>query len=378
MQDGNVYTNASYGVSDVTMRINMEPGIGQINLEVVDEHAQAKAELQEILDQQVKQQNILGMVMAARLADGTVIWGTSGHTDPSKTERWSANTPSRIASVTKTFTAVAVMQLMEEGRLSLDDTVDTWFPEQPKGDKITVRMLLSHTSGLADYQTVFGMDPEKWMKVWTPEALIAEANKAGPVGEPGSTAAHYSNANYIMLGLIIEQVTGNSWAHEVEARIIEPLGLNDTGFPTADMWNEGVVPGYMKTSDGYMSTLEFPWYPHQSTAWAAGEIISSAADLLTFASALFEGQLVSKETLAIMTQPVGTGGGRKWGLGGGVIEVNGHSAFGMGGDSVDYHAFFIGIPESQVIVTALVNTDRGNVISPGIAVLQSISQPDQK
>lgn len=187
-RDGNVFTNDAYGVSEVTLQVNIEAGIGHINLEV-DEHTQAKVTLQNLLDQQVKRQGILGMVMAVRLADGTVIWDTSGYTSPVGNERWSADTPSLIASVTKTFTAVVVMQLIEEGKLSLDDTVVTWFPEQPNGDKITVRMLLSHTSGLANYTTTFGTDLEKWTKEWTPEDLIAEANKAGPVGVPGSSAA---------------------------------------------------------------------------------------------------------------------------------------------------------------------------------------------
>jgi D-alanyl-D-alanine carboxypeptidase len=335
-----------------------------------DEHAQAKAVLQNLLDEQVKKQGIPGMVMAVRLADGAVIWGTSGYTSPSGEERWGANTPTLIASVTKTFTAVVVMQLVEEGKLSLDDTVDTWFPEQPNGDKITVRMLLSHTSGLADYQTVFGMDPEKWTREWTPEELIAEANKAGSVGKPGSRVAHYSNANYIMLGLIIEKATGNSWEHEVESRITQPLGLKDTTFGKEGIWNEGVIPGYLKTTDGYLSTLELPWYPHASTAWAAGGMVSTVSDLMTFASALFDGGLVSKETLATMTQPVATGEGRAWALGGAVTEIAGHLGFGMGGDSVDYHAFFAGMLDSKLIVTALVNSGEGDVIAPSMAALQ--------
>ncbi len=373
-QDGNIYTNPAYGVSAVTVHVAIESGIGRINLEV-DEHTQAQAALQELLDQQVEMQNIPGMVMAERLADGTVIWDTSGYTSPSGTERWSANTASNIASVTKTFTAVVVMQLVEEGKLSLDDTVDTWFPEQPAGDRITVRMLLSHTSGLADYQTVFGMDPEKWTKDWAPEDLIAVANEAGPVDEPGSRRAHYANTNYFLLGLIIEKVTGNSWAHEVESRIIEPLDLKDTAIAKDGRRNEGVVSGYLKTPDGYLSSLEMPWYPHASTAWAAGGMVSSASDLMTFASALFDGRLVSKETLAVMAQPVGTGGGRAWGLGGGIIEVAGRTAFGMGGDSVDYHAFFIGILDSKLVVTALVNAGDGEVIAPSLAALKYISQP---
>jgi hypothetical protein len=122
-KDGMVYTNATYGVSDVTLQVNIEAGIGKIHLEVADEHAQGKAVLKNLLDEQVAKQGILGMVMAVRLPDGTVIWDTSGYTSPSKEERWTADTRSFIASVTKTFTAVVVMQLVEEGKLSLDDTV---------------------------------------------------------------------------------------------------------------------------------------------------------------------------------------------------------------------------------------------------------------
>ena len=379
-QDGNVYTNAAHGVSDVTMQIDMESGIGQINLEIVDEHIQAKATLQQLLDQQVKQQDILGMVMAERLADGTVIWGTSGHIDPSEKEGWNATTPSLIASVTKTFTAVVVMQLVEERKLSLDDNVDTWFPEQPNGAKITVRMLLSHTSGLAEFSSTFGTDIDKWSRDWTPEELIAEANTLPPVGASGSNVAHYSNTNYMMLGRIIEKVTGNSWEQEIESRIIRPLGLKNTTFTTKVKGNGDVVSGYMNTSDGYQSVFEHPWYSRvsPSTAWAAGGIVSSTSDMMTFASALFDGKLVSSETLAMMTEPIGIEGNRAWGLGGGVAEVADQRAFGMGGDTRGYHAFFIGVPETKLIVFAMVNTDEGNVITPSMTALQYISQQDQK
>ena len=323
-----------------------------------------------LLDEHVEKQDILGMVMAVRLADGTVIWDTAGYTSPSGNEHWTANTASLIASVTKTFTAVVVMQLVEDGKLSLDDTVDTWFPEQPDGDKITVRMLLSHTSGLAGFSSAWGTDLDKWSRDWTPEELIAEANKAGSVGEPGSRWAHYSNTNYIMLGRIIEKVTGNSWDHEVESRIIKPLGLKNTILNDGN-WKEKVVPGYLKTSDGYQNILEHPWYSQVSASvgWAAGGIVSSAADLMTFASALFDGRLVSKETLELMSQSVGTGDGWAWGIGGGEMEVDGHKAFGMGGDNACYQTFFIGTLDGKFIVVALVNTN-GDVKSPSMDALQ--------
>jgi len=204
-----------------------------------DEHAETRAALQGLIDQQVKEQDILGMAMAVRLADGTVIGVASGYSDPSGEKAWSVDTVSAIGSVTKTFTGVVVMQLVEEGKLSLDDTIDTWFPEQPNGDRITIRMLLSHTSGIANYISIENVMEGKWASEWAPMDLVAEANKLNPVGEPGSSEAHYSNTNYILLGLIIEEISGNSWAQEVESRIIKPLDLNDTTF----LSKEGVWGG---------------------------------------------------------------------------------------------------------------------------------------
>ena len=342
-----------------------------------DQHAETRSALQNLLDQQVEEQDILGMIMAVRLADGTVIYGTSGHTDPSGKVPWTADTVSAIGSITKTFTAVVVMQLVEEGRLSLDDTMDTWFPEQPNGDRITIRMLLSHTSGIANYSTALGTDIEKWTREWAPEDLIAEANKLSPVSEPGSSEAHYSNTNYYVLGLIIEKITGHSWAQEVESRIIKPLDLKNTTFITKEgIWGSILVLGYSKTPDGYMSTLEFPWYPDASTAWAAGELVSTASDLMTFASALFDGKLVSKATLATMAQPLGKDveTGILWGLGGGSVEQFTRAGFGMGGDIPGYHAFFVGYLDSKLTVVALINIEEGDVIVPSLAALEYISQ----
>ena len=332
--------------------------------------------LQGLLNQQVQEQDILGMAMAVRLADGTVIGKASGYSDPSGEEAWSVDTVSAIGSVTKTFTAVVIMQLVEEGKLSLDDTIDTWFPEQPNGDRITIRMLLSHTSGLANYISGENVMEGKWTKEWAPMDLVAESNNLEPVGEPGSSDAYYSNTNYVLLGLIVEEITGNSWAQEVESRIIKPLDLKDTTFLSKEGVFDIIVGGYAKTKDGYINALELPWYPHPSTVWAAVEIVTTVSDLMTFASALFDGELLSKETLAVMAQPLGidVSSGRPWGLGGAGLEIGGLRAFGMGGDIPGYHAFFAGFLDNKIVVTAAINTQEGDVITPSMAALQYISQ----
>ena len=271
------------------------------------DHSAVAVALQELLDAQVREQGILGMVMAVRLADGTVVSRSSGYTDPAGEHAWSLDTVSALGSITKSFTAVVIMQLVEEGKLSLDDTIDTWFADQPDGDKITVRMLLSHTSGLANFISPEDERDPKWANEWAPIDLIAEANKRGPVDEPGTSVAHYANTNYFLLGLIIEKITGNSWTQEVRSRIIDRLGLKDTTFVGEEgVWGGILVPGYFKTADGYISALDVPSYPSPSIAWAAGAVVSTLADLMTFASALFDGVLVSKETLAEMATPVTT------------------------------------------------------------------------
>ncbi|GAJ10128.1 unnamed protein product, partial [marine sediment metagenome] len=167
---------------------------------VLPELDPASSALQGLLDQQVQEQDIFGMAMAVRLADGAVIGKASGYSNPSGDEAWSVDTVSAIGSVTKTYTGVIVMQLIEEGKLSLDDTIDTWFPQQPNGERVTIRMLLSHTSGIANYISGENVMEGKWNKKWAPMDLVAEANKIGPVGEPGSREANYSNTGYILLG----------------------------------------------------------------------------------------------------------------------------------------------------------------------------------
>lgn len=334
----------------------------------------AEQALQGLVDQQVEDQGILGMGMAVRMADGTILGTGSGFTDPEDLDVWNIETVSAVGSITKTFTAVLIMQLVEEGKLSLDDTVDAWFPDISKGDAITIRMLLSHTSGLANYISGENVMEGKWHSEWTAAELVNEAISLGFVAEPGSEDAHYSNTTYIMLGLIIEAITGNSWDEEIEARITLPLGMTNTTFLSAEGVNEIMVGGYGKTEGGFANALYEPWYPHPSTAWSAGEIVTTVSDLTTFASALLDGELVSRESLGDMATPMGfeQASGRDWGLGGAVITEGDMVAFGMGGDIPGFHAFFIGVLDANFVVAAACNTQGGDVITPSLGALQYI------
>jgi D-alanyl-D-alanine carboxypeptidase len=214
----------------------------------------------------------------------------------------------RIGSVTKTFVATVVLQLVGEGRLTLDDPVSRWLPGLlARGHEITVRQLLDHTSGLPDYVN----DPDLFAgivqnRIWDPRELVGLAERQLPLSTPGSVFA-YSNTNYIVAGLLIEAVTGHALGRELERRIFSPLGLGHTSFPATSARMRGYYAhGYLSpepipTADG--PRLDVTGY-NPSHAWAAGAIVSNPADLATFFRALLGGRLLSPPLLREMKQTV--------------------------------------------------------------------------
>lgn len=219
----------------------------------------------------------------------------------------------RIASASKTFVSTVILQLVGEGRLSLDDTVEHWLPGVVSGNgndgsAITVRQLLQHTSGLFDYTADFpevasvaGYQADRYT-TWTPEQLVAIAMRHAPDFEPG-TKWSYSNTNYILAGMIIQKATGHSWEREVTARIIRPLGLRDTLAPTT----YARIPG--RHLHGYSNfgevgePIDVTGF-NPSAAGAAGAMISTTADLTRFYEALLGGRLLRPAELTAMKTTV--------------------------------------------------------------------------
>ncbi|WP_232295413.1 serine hydrolase [Parafrankia sp. EUN1f] len=210
----------------------------------------------------------------------------------------------RIGSITKTFVATVALQLVGEGRLTLDRPVERWLPGLLRdGNRITVRQLLNHTSGLFDYTA----DPKLLAgitanRVFAPAELVAIAETHPGSFAPG-TAWAYSNTNYIVAGLLIQSVTHHSLGEELHRRIFRPLGLADTSFPTAS----GNIPGYH--AHGYVPPEFVPTADgrpfdvtalNPSHAWAAGAIVSTVKDVSRFYQALMGGELLSARMLQQM------------------------------------------------------------------------------
>lgn len=208
----------------------------------------------------------------------------------------------RIGSLTKVFTATVLLQLEAEGRLSLDDTVAKRLPGAVNtngydGNKITIRQLLNHTSGLPDY-SLLDLAPY-WLGsdlnvAYPPQTLVSKVLAGtGPRAPDNPVQAHYSNINYILAGMVIQAVTGNDPATEMNNRIFQPLGLRTTSFPTSDPGLHGnFLYGY-----AYMGIWPFLSLNERSTSnvqifWTAGAIVSTLDDLNTFYRALFTGKLL--------------------------------------------------------------------------------------
>src|SRR5215469_3204932 len=194
----------------------------------------------------------------------------------------------RIGSVTKTFTATVVLQLAAERRLSLNDSVQKWLPGVITGHgyhpaQITVRQLLQQTSGIRDYTSAPGFLTEANLaKTWQPQQLVDIALRLGP-------PVHgwlYSDTNYILLGMIIQKVTGQSPVTEISRRILAPLGLHDTSFP---LTSKQMPAPY---AHGYYGRIDVTHLVSPSVSWTAGAMISTVDDVARFYQALLTRRLL--------------------------------------------------------------------------------------
>lgn len=208
----------------------------------------------------------------------------------------------RVGSVTKTFVATVVLQLAAEQRLGLDDPVSRWLPGLlPDGGEITIRQLLAHRSGLADVAE----DPtvvDGPRSGWSPRRLVALMERQPRTARPGG-AFRYSSTNYLVLGLVIERVTGRSVASQLAQRIIDPLELGDTSYTPGPIRGPHVHGYSLPSHQGVVDPRAEPRDLETHNArWAdaAGDLVSSAADLARFLHALLDGDLLPQPQLRAM------------------------------------------------------------------------------
>jgi D-alanyl-D-alanine carboxypeptidase len=266
----------------------------------------------------------------------------------------------RIGSVTKSFTATLVLQLVDEGKLGLDDPLADFFPWVENSQNVTVRMLLNHTSGIIDdYQNpafwdIASTDP---LYKWQPEELV-RASMAMKPGVVLGVDNNYSNSNYVLLGMIAEQVTGKRLADAMKEYIFEPLGLADTVFPDGPEFPGEHSHSYVLVSEkGELMDMTSGIDP--SITWAAGANISALEDMKVWTRALGTGELLTQETQEQRLQWVdvpgaeGAGVGYQYGLG--ILKLG--DFIGHNGEFSGFQASAFYLPSEDATFVVMVNSN---------------------
>jgi CubicO group peptidase (beta-lactamase class C family)/uncharacterized protein YneR len=259
----------------------------------------------------------------------------------------------RLGSVTKQFTAVAILMLAEEGKLSLQDEITKFLPDYPtQGKKITVEHLLTHTSGIKSYT-----DLPEWLPLQRKDMTVAEIidlAKDKPMEFAPGEKWEYCNSGYILLGAIIEKVSGKTYADFLQGRIFGPLGMKSSCYDSTSRIIPRRVPGYAKGNSG----LENAPYLSMSQPYAAGSLASSVDDLATWTESLLSGKLIKRETLerAFTSYKLNNGQDTGYGYGWQISGYEGHRLIEHGGGIHGFLSHVLFFPEDKIFVALLANS----------------------
>ncbi|HEX4955490.1 MAG TPA: serine hydrolase domain-containing protein [Thermoanaerobaculia bacterium] len=319
--------------------------------------AGAGASLVEVLDRVRTQAGAPGAILGVKVDGGPPLVITSGLADRETGRLLTLDTPYHLGSVSKTYTAVVILRLAEEGRLSLDDTLDRFLPAFPDASKITLRHLLGHTSGLKDFYLYFYLRPERQEMIdlvtrrWSQEELLGYAARFGRHFEPG-TDWDYSNNNYFLLGVVAERASGLSLPAAYQRYVYQPLGLHRTWLAQHEE-PRSTLPmpiGYMGPVKEWQHSEMFgelgatTVLDASSAEWGSGGLVAPAEEALRFLEGLLGGKLLASPSLEAMrtfrvTPPLGQWTSdtappdRSSGYGLGLVEMErpGYTLIGHGG-----------------------------------------------
>jgi D-alanyl-D-alanine carboxypeptidase len=311
------------------------------------------AQLQNVLDEAITEYDIKGLSAALSTPNGDIWKGASGISHD--TVELTTDMLFGIGSITKNFIATIIMQLYEADSLKLSDSIYRWLPHFDNIDStVTIRQLLNHTSGIYNYTNNPLISDSIFVpgsRIWTPEEILKKFVLSPSF--PAGTNWEYSNTNYIILGLIIEEITGNEVVTELHNRLTTPLGLNST---------------FLFPDEGYEGIRSHVWVPYEDTvfdvtdivdttffsaAWTAGAIFSTAGDLVKWSKGLNEGEILNDTTLALMKVPAPYSGGY-YGLGTQIAPFYTKWVYGHTGDVI-YNSMMFYIPGDSITIAVITN-----------------------
>lgn len=343
--------------------------------------------LQVRLDSLRARHSIPGISVSIILADGSSWTGVSGMADVTARRRVTPETAFAIASISKTFTAALILDLVSEGRLGLEDKASEYLPEQKALAGITIRMLLNHTSGLYDYflnpkiDRALRAEPARG---WTPTQTLGYVAK--PYFPPGRGWA-YSNTNYLILGLIAERVGGEPLAVQLRSRYFEPLGLASAYYQVAERPTGPTAHGYRIAGTGSSlrpvdladGTGVMPFTSVVTAAGGAGSVAATSLDVARWSRALYGGRVLDPPRLDLMLGDFDPAPGYKpsipYGLGVQALDVNGFPTFGHSGRFIGFRGLVRYVPGDDIAIAVLTNQSRVDPALIAASLLRIVLPP---
>ena len=259
------------------------------------------------------------------------------------------NTPEvkfRTGSLTKGFTAVAILQLVENNKLKLNDKLSAYIPDYPSGDEITIKHLLTHTSGIPNHTEFDDFNKERRVFHYNITETIKTFKNKPLEFNPGKKFS-YSNSNYILLGFIIEQVSNMSYAEYIEENIFEPLEMRNSGYERPEKIIRNMARGYRLQNDEIMNAK----YRNMSNAHASGALYSTTGDLYKWDRALYTEKLISKESRELMFTPFKD----HYGFGWGIVHVFDRKMIAHSGEIDGFSSNISRFPDEDVCIIILSN-----------------------
>ena len=303
------------------------------------------ARMEQIIQSYVADHKFMGSVLVAR--DGKMLLDKGyGFANLEWQLPDTPTTKFRLGSITKQFTAASILLLEERGKLKIDDPVKKYMPDAPAAwDKVTIFHLLTHTSGIPSF-TSFPDLPTRQLQAMTPQQLVDWFRDKPLEFEPG-TKWNYSNSGYVLLGYLIEKISGQSYAGFVEQNIFTPLGMKDSGYDSNSAIIERRASGYAPGKNG----PENAGFVNMTVPLSAGGLYSTTEDLLRWEQGLFGGKLLSPASLAKMTTPFK----QDYAFGLGVSTQDGHKAITHDGGIQGFNTSMIYYPDEKLVVAVLAN-----------------------
>jgi D-alanyl-D-alanine carboxypeptidase len=320
-----------------------------------------------------------GATVGFVLADGSSGSVSAGLADVENKLKLRPSDRMQSGSIGKTYVAAVMLQLVEEGKVNLDDKIERWFGREawfgrlPNSRDITLRQLMNHTSGIPEHVLNPGFLAELKKnpdRVWPPEDLIAYALDLKPLFAAGQGWG-YADTNYILVGMIIERVTKNSFYSELTRRILRPLKLSNT-MPADKRILPGLIPGYSRSGSPFgfegRTIIDGKSVLNPQLEWTGGGLISTAEELARWARALYEGRALKPSSLEQMLRGVEakTGRGDKYGLAVQIRQSDWGISYGHGGWYPGYLSEMEYFPEHKVAIAIQFNTDAGRKLKKGL------------